>query len=79
MLDFIATTMLVAAIIVSVNALTGAMPITPSQRIAVSLGAGLWTGQALLAITRTPLFALALRFVGSRSMKSVLTWALARA
>ena len=43
------------------------------------LGAGLWTGQALLAITRTPLFALALRFVGSRSMKSVLTWALARA
>ena len=43
------------------------------------LGAGLWTGQALLTLTRTPLFALALRFVSSRSMKSVLTWALARA
>jgi hypothetical protein len=41
MLDFIGTIVLVAAIIVSINALTGAMPISPSQRIALSLGAGL--------------------------------------
>src|SRR5947208_13323355 len=46
MLDFIGTIVLVAAIIVSVNALTGAMPISPSQRLAHSLGAGLWTGLA---------------------------------
>jgi hypothetical protein len=46
MLDFIGTIVLVAAIIVSINALTGAMPINLSQRIAVSVGAGLWTGLA---------------------------------
>ena len=46
MLDFIGTIVLVAAIIVSINALTGAMPISPSQRIALSVGAGLWTGLA---------------------------------
>src|SRR4029450_2885454 len=46
MLDFIGIIVLVAAIIVSINALTGAMPISPSQRIALSLGAGLWTGLA---------------------------------
>ena len=46
MLDFIGTIVLVAAIIVSINALTGAMPVTPSQRIALSVGAGLWTGLA---------------------------------
>jgi hypothetical protein len=46
MLDFIGTIVLPAAIIVSINALTGAMPISPSQRIALSLGAGLWTGLA---------------------------------
>lgn len=46
MLDFIGTITLVAAVIVSINVLTGAMPITPSQRIAVSLIAGLWTGLA---------------------------------
>src|SRR4029453_861945 len=37
---------LVAAIITSINALTGAMPISSSQRLAVSVGAGLWTGLA---------------------------------
>ena len=36
MLDFIGTIVLVAAIIVSINALTGAMPISASQRIALS-------------------------------------------
>jgi hypothetical protein len=46
MLDFIGTIVLVAAIIVSINALTGAMPIGTSQRIALSVGAGLWTGLA---------------------------------
>jgi len=46
MLDFIGTIVLAAAIIVSINALTGAMPISPSERIALSLGAGLWTGLA---------------------------------
>ena len=46
MLDFIGIIVLVAAIIVSINALTGAMPISPSQRLALSLGAGLWTGLA---------------------------------
>ena len=46
MLDFIGTIVLAAAIIVSINALTGAMPISPSQRIALSVGAGLWTGLA---------------------------------
>jgi len=46
MLDFIGTIVLTAAIIVSVNALTGAMPISPAQRLAVSVGAGLWTGLA---------------------------------
>src|SRR5256885_13495731 len=46
MLDFIGIIVLVAAIIVSINALTGAMPISPSQRIALSVGAGLWTGLA---------------------------------
>jgi hypothetical protein len=46
MLDFVGTIVLVAAIIVSINALTGAMPISPSQRIAASVGAGLWTGLA---------------------------------
>jgi hypothetical protein len=43
MLDFIGTIVLVAAIIFSINALTGAMPISTSQRIALSVGAGLWT------------------------------------
>src|SRR5207302_4883834 len=46
MLDFIGTIVLAAAIIVSINALTGAMSISPSQRLALSLGAGLWTGLA---------------------------------
>lgn len=46
MLDFIGTIVLVAAIIVSINALTGVMPISPSQRLALSIGAGLWTGLA---------------------------------
>ncbi|KRQ94535.1 hypothetical protein [Bradyrhizobium valentinum] len=46
MLDFIGTIVLVAAIIVSINALTGAMPISTAQRLAVSVGAGLWTGLA---------------------------------
>jgi hypothetical protein len=46
MLDFIGTIVLVAAIIVSINALTGAMPISPSQRLALSVGAGVWTGLA---------------------------------
>jgi hypothetical protein len=46
MLDFIGTIVLIAAIIFSINALTGAMPISASQRIALSIGAGLWTGLA---------------------------------
>ena len=46
MLDFIGNIALVAAIIVSINALTGAMPISTPQRIALSLSAGLWTGLA---------------------------------
>jgi hypothetical protein len=46
MLDFIGTVTLIAAIIVSINAYVGAMPITASRRIAVSLGAGLWVGLA---------------------------------
>ena len=43
------------------------------------LGTGLWAGQALLGVSRTPLFALALRFASKRSMNTLLTWALARA
>jgi hypothetical protein len=46
MLDFIGIIVLVAAIITSINALTGVMPISSSQRLAVSVGAGLWTGLA---------------------------------
>src|SRR2546421_7762459 len=46
MLDFVGTITLIAAIIVSINVLAGAMPISASQRIAVSLAAGLWTGLA---------------------------------
>lgn len=46
MLDFIGTIVLVAAIIFSINALTGAMPISASQRLALSVGAGLWAGLA---------------------------------
>jgi hypothetical protein len=46
MLDFIGTIVLVAAIITGINALTGAMPISSSQRLAVAVGAGLWTGLA---------------------------------
>ena len=46
MLDFVGTIVLFAAIIFSINALTGAMPISTSQRIALSVGAGLWTGLA---------------------------------
>jgi hypothetical protein len=46
MLDFTGIIVLVAAIIFSINALTGAMPIGPSQRLALSVGAGLWTGLA---------------------------------
>lgn len=44
MLDFIGTVTLTAAVIVSIAALTGAMPIGAGQRIALSIGAGLWTG-----------------------------------
>ena len=50
-----------------------------TARVRRRLGAGLWAGQVLLTVARTPLLALALRFVSARSMKSVLTWALARA
>jgi hypothetical protein len=46
MLDFIGTIVLAAAIIVSINALTGVMPISTSQRLALVVGAGLWTGLA---------------------------------
>ena len=46
MLDFIGTIVIVAAIVTSINALTGAMPISSSQRLAVSVGAGLWAGLA---------------------------------
>ena len=46
MLDFVGTIVLVGAIIVSINALTGAMPISTSQRLVLSVGAGLWTGLA---------------------------------
>jgi hypothetical protein len=46
MLDFIGTIVLVAAIIFSVNALTGAMRIGQAQRLALAVGAGLWTGLA---------------------------------
>jgi hypothetical protein len=61
MLDFIGTIVLVAAIIVSINALTGAMPISPSQRLALSVGAGLWTGLAAA-------LAAANLFLGSKSV-----------
>jgi hypothetical protein len=50
MLDFIGTIVLAAAIMVSVNALTGAMPISTSQRLALSVGAGLWTGLAAIGM-----------------------------
>jgi hypothetical protein len=46
MLDFIGTVTLVAAVIVSIQALSGAMPITAARRIALSIGAGLWVGVA---------------------------------
>jgi hypothetical protein len=46
MLDFIGTIMLVAAVIVSIQALAGAMPISAARRIALSIGAGLWAGLA---------------------------------
>src|ERR1044071_6882148 len=46
MLDFIGTIVLAAAIMVSVNALTGAMPISTSQRLSLAVGAALWTGLA---------------------------------
>jgi len=56
MLDFIGTIVFTAAIIVSINALTGAMPISTSQRLALSVGAGLWTGLAA-ALAGANLFA----------------------
>jgi hypothetical protein len=46
MLDFVGTVVLVTAIIVSITAYVGAMPIASSRRIAVSLIAGLWVGTA---------------------------------
>jgi hypothetical protein len=46
MLDFIGTIVLSTAIIVSFNAIIGAMPISTSRRVALSLGAGFWTGLA---------------------------------
>jgi hypothetical protein len=46
MLDFIGTVALTAAIIVSINALGGAMPLTTTQRVVLSLAAGLWVGLA---------------------------------
>ena len=65
MLDFIGTIVLVAAIIVSINALTGAMPISTSQRLAVSVGAGLWTGLAAA-------LAAANLFLGSKAVGPVM-------
>ena len=65
MLDFIGTIVLVAAIIVSINALTGAMPISKSQRLAVSVGAGLWTGLAAA-------LAAANLFLGSKAVGPVM-------
>ncbi len=65
MLDFIGTIVLVAAIIVSINALTGAIPVSPSQRIALSVGAGLWTGLAA-ALAGADLF------LGSKAVGPVL-------
>ena len=65
MLDFIGTIVLAAAIIVSINALTGAMPVSPSQRIALSVGAGLWTGLAA-ALAGADLF------LGSKAVGPVL-------
>ena len=56
MLDFIGTIVLVAATIVSINSLTGAMPVSASQRLAFSVGAGLWTGLAA-ALAGANLFA----------------------
>ena len=56
MLDFIGTIVLVAATIVSINSLTGAMPVSASQRLALSVGAGLWTGLAA-ALAGANLFA----------------------
>ena len=50
-----------------------------TARVRQRLGGGLWLGQALLTLTRTPLLAMALRLLSSRSMTRVLTWALARA
>src|SRR6476619_78915 len=43
MLDFTGTIVLLAALILSINVLTGTMPITAPQRLVLSLGAGLWT------------------------------------
>src|SRR5216117_3631762 len=65
MLDFIGIIVLVAAIIVSINALTGAIPVSPSQRIALSVGAGLWTGLAA-ALAGADLF------LGSKAVGPVL-------
>ncbi|MEH2609158.1 hypothetical protein [Bradyrhizobium sp. AZCC 1693] len=65
MLDFIGIIVLVAAIIVSINALTGAMPISTSQRLALSVGAGLWTGLAAA-------LAAANLFLGSKTVGPVM-------
>ena len=68
MLDFIEIIVLVAAIIVSINALTGAMPIGPSQRLALSVGAGLWTGLAA-ALAGANLFSAQIRWGRRRSAR----------
>ena len=46
MLDFIGTIVLTAAIIVSVEAILGALPLGRAQRISFTLAIGLWTGLA---------------------------------
>src|SRR3954471_18081390 len=70
MLDFIGIIILVAAIIVSINALTGAMPISPSQRLALSVGAGLWTGLAA-ALAGANLF-VGSNLVGPRTIGAII-------
>jgi flavin-dependent dehydrogenase len=50
-----------------------------TKRVRRRLGAGLMVGQTMLSVAKTPILEMAMRFASTRSMRTLLTWALARA
>src|SRR5438477_1064814 len=56
MLDLIGTTLLIAAIVVNLNAFITMMPLSPAQKLATVAAAGLWIGLAI-ALATTGIYA----------------------